>query len=106
MEIQDHTEDGAHSKRPTTARQYFENVRGWRPEIINEKLLGWAPPGTRVLDHLIDQGYSREEILATGLFTENLQPLWQGRYVLPYFDRNEEAVYATTHLNSQESLTS
>ena len=102
MEIQDHTEDGSHSKRPTTARQYFENVRGWRPEIINEKLLGWAPPGTRVLDHLIDQGYSREEILATGLFTENLQPLWQGRYVLPYFDRNEEAVYAISRSTGRE----
>jgi len=41
-------------------------------------------------------GYSRKDILATGLFTEDLQPLWQGRYVLPYFDSKGEAVYAIT----------
>lgn len=93
--IADHTDDnGAHPERPTTGREYFENVRGWEPETIEAELLGWAPPGSAVVDQLQAAGYRREEILATGLFTEDLRPLWQGRYIFPYFNSDGEPVYA------------
>ncbi|MFP8955068.1 hypothetical protein ACLI4Z_19255 (plasmid) [Natrialbaceae archaeon A-arb3/5] len=93
--IADHTEDGEHPDRPTTAREYFEDVRGWDPETIDEKRLGWAPASDHaLLDYLMRQGYDRDAILGTGLFYEDLTPHFQGRYVFPYFDTDGRPVYA------------
>ena len=84
--IDDHDEEGEHPDRPTTAREYFHEQRGWTDDTIGDARLGWAPSSrTGLLDHLMREGYDREAILGTGLFTQDLRPLWQGRYVLPYF---------------------
>ena len=93
--IADHTDDGEHPDRPTTAREYFEDVRGWDPETVDEKRLGWAPANDHaLLDYLMRQGHDRDAILGTGLFTEDFRALWQGRYVFPYFDTDGRPVYA------------
>jgi hypothetical protein len=95
-------EEGAHPDRPTTAREYFHE-RGWTDATINDARLGWAPPSrTGLLDHLMREGYGREAILSTGLFTEDLHPLWQGRYVLPYFDADGHPVYAISRSTGTE----
>jgi len=94
-QISDHTgEEGEHPDRPTTAREYFHD-RGWTDATIDDARLGWAPASrTGLLDHLMREGYDRDAILGTGLFTEDFRPLWQGRYVLPYFDPDGQPVYA------------
>ena len=93
--IRDHTDSGEHPGRPTTARDYFTDVRGWDDETIDDMRLGWAPARrTGLLDHLMGEGHDREAIMGTGLFTDDLTPLWQGRYVLPYFNGDGDPVYA------------
>jgi hypothetical protein len=96
--ITDHTETEEHPDRPTTARAYFKDERGWSDETIATNCLGWAPPEpgrqTVAFDHLRDQGHSPAAIRATGLFNTNDQLLWQGRYVFPYFDASGQPVYA------------
>jgi hypothetical protein len=93
--IQDHTEQGGHPERATTAREYFHK-RGWSDETIDSHLLGWSPPMSKnsLEAHLAVQGYTKEELLATGLFTDELKPLWHGRYVFPYFNRDGQPAYA------------
>jgi hypothetical protein len=123
-EIYDHTEeanedvDGAedHSDRPNTAREWFLENRGFKPETIEDKRLGWAPPYCTddLLAYLHRQGHSREEILASGVFTlpdddededededgEKQNPdgnpsvFFSGRYIFPYFDETGTAAYA------------
>lgn len=103
-EIGDHGERGEneHSDRPTTAREYFREVRGWTDATLDEALLGYAPANrTGLLDRLMREGHDREAILGTGLFTEDLRPLWQGRYVLPYLDENGEPVYAISRATGE-----
>ena len=92
-QIRDHTEQGQHSDRPTTARGYFRE-RGWTDATIENAMLGYAPPGDSEVAYLRESGYSRDELLSTGLFDEQLQPRWNGRYVFPYFDRKGNPVYA------------
>jgi hypothetical protein len=101
--IADHTDaDGEHSDRPTTAREYFHE-RGWTDATIDDARLGWAPPSrTGLLDYLMREGYGRDAILGTGLFTEDFRPLWQGRYVLPYFDADGQPVYAISRSTGSE----
>jgi hypothetical protein len=100
--IADHEEKEGHPDRPTTARAYFRE-RGWTDATVEDARLGWAPSSrTGLLDHLMREGYDRDAILATGLFTENLQPLWQGRYVLPYFDDDGHPVYAISRSTGSE----
>lgn len=48
------------------------------------------------------EGYDRGAILGTGLLTENLTPLWQGRYVFPYFDVDGRSVYAISRSTGAE----
>lgn len=97
--IADHLDSGEHPDRATTARTYFEDVRGWDSATIADKQLGYAPAdGSGLLNHLMGQGYARDAILGTGLFTENLSPLWQGRYVFPYFDAEGQPVYAISRV--------
>lgn len=83
--------------RPSTAREYFNEVRGYTDETIDRYCLGWAPPWSdEFADELIeelclDAGFSAEELAATGLFFPDLKrPKWEGRYVLPYFDADHE----------------
>lgn len=79
----------------TTPREYY-NDRGWTDDTIEKKRLGWAPVGHKntLLAELKDDGYTDEEIRATGLFSEELIPCWQGRYVFPYFNQNGRPIYA------------
>jgi len=93
-EIPDHTASGEHPDRPTTARDYFTGVRGWGSSTLDEKRLGYAPAGGGLRDYLESEGFEPPAIRATGLFTEDLRPLWRGRYVFPYFDADGEPVYA------------
>ncbi|SDY98334.1 DNA primase, partial [Halopenitus persicus] len=79
-----------------TPRDYYRDGRGWDADTIDEKLLGFAPANYKddLIAHLFGRGHDRDAIRATGLFTEDLRPLWRGRYVLPYFDADGRAVYA------------
>jgi len=79
-----------------TPRDYYREGRGWDADTIDEKLLGFAPANYRdeLVTYLFDRGHGREAILSTGLFGEDLRPLWRGRYVLPYFDDEGRPVYA------------
>jgi hypothetical protein len=86
-----------------TAREWFHEVRGWSDETIDTARLGWASANrTGLLDHLMREGYGRGAILGTGLFTENLRPLWQGRFVFPYFDTDGQPVYGISRATGNE----
>ena len=68
-------------------------------ETIERHQLGFAPPSfTELREHLEAQGHDRDAILGSGFFTlwDNGQivPLFRGRYVFPYHDRDGNAVYA------------
>jgi hypothetical protein len=90
-----YVDDDGDEQTVETPREWFRAVRGWSDATIEEKRVGWASPyRTGLLNHLMGEGYDREEILATGLFTEDLSPLWQGRFVFPYFDADGQPVYA------------
>lgn len=102
--IPDHTENDEHSERPSTAREYWQNVRGWTHETVREKQLGWAPANASdsLVEYLHRQGHNREDILATGLFTEDLRLLWNGRYVFPYFNEDDNVVYAISRTTGRK----
>ena len=102
-QIADHADDeGGHPSRPASAREYFHE-RGWTDATIDNARLGWAPPSrTGLLDHLMQEGYDRDAILGTGLFTEDFRPLWQGRYIFPYFDADGQPVYAISRSTGSE----
>ena len=72
--------------------------RGWSPETIQTKKLGWAPRDMDSLrEHLLSEGFVDYEMLATGLFNlsddDKLTPFIQARYILPYFDEEGEPVF-------------
>lgn len=98
--IIDHTEDGENPERPATAREYFEDVRGWDAETVDALRLGWAPPDhvDELVAWLFDRGHSREAMLATGAIGETdtggLYTTFSGRYVLPYYDADGDPAYA------------
>ena len=98
--ITDHTENGDHPERPTTAREYFTEVRGWENDTVDDLLLGWAPDDhvDELVAYLFDRGHSREAMIATGALGEKdtggLYATFSARYVLPYFDANGEPAYA------------
>jgi len=81
-----------------TPRAYFTEVRGWSEDTIERLKLGYAPRSEHLKRHLRELGYSDEELLATGLFTEfddgRLSCLFKGRYVFPYYDEDGEPAYA------------
>ena len=78
-----------------TPREAYREGRGWDDDTIDEKLLGWAPAsGNALLDHLMGEGFDREAILGTGLFWDNLSPIWEGRFVVPYFDADGRPTFA------------
>lgn len=71
-----------------TAREYLREARGWSDATIDRVQAGYAPPGRYTLkDHLLAAGFEEDTLAATGLFWNNdhgLDPVWQGRIVLPY----------------------
>ena len=82
--------------RPDTARDYFEDHRGFDGDTIDEWRLGWAPGDGGLYEHLDSEGFNADTIAATGLFCEAdpTKELWRGRYVLPYFSADGRAEYA------------
>ena len=88
--------DGAEYDTP---RDYYHG-RGWVDETIKTKRLGYAPDDTRdqLLAYLFGEGFTRDEILSTGLFREwddgNISATWSGRFVLPYLDGDETPRFA------------
>ena len=106
--IGDHTEDGDHPERPTTAREYFTEVRGWNDDTVDDLLLGWAPPdhSDELVAYLHDRGHDRDAILATGAVGETdsggFYTTFQGRYVLPYYDADGEPAYAIARVTGGE----
>lgn len=87
-----------------TAREYWMDTRGLDTATVDEKLLGWAPPDARdeLLDHLHRNGHDCEDILASELFNDDLDPLWRGRYVLPYFDEDGRVAYTISRTTGCE----
>ena len=77
-------------------------VAGPTPPSTKLASVGHHPTRTGLLDHLMREGHDRDAILSTGLFTEDLRPLWQGRYVLPYFDSDDNPVYAISRSTGSE----
>ncbi|MDY6776286.1 MAG: hypothetical protein SV253_09510, partial [Halobacteria archaeon] len=94
-ELPDEVDVGADTP-PDTPREYFVDERGWDPETLDDKRLGYAPAGHGydLLDRLMSEGFTRDEILGTGLFYEGLTPHFEGRVVFPYFDDDGEPCYA------------
>lgn len=80
---------GDECQRASTAREYFNEVRGYDDATIERRKLGWIPPdpdgGT--FEWLQDEGFSEETIRKTGAFMRGStpSPLQQGRYTFPYF---------------------
>jgi hypothetical protein len=98
-----YVDDEGDEQTVETPREWFREVRGWSDATIDEKRVGWASPyRTSLLDYLMGEGYDRDAILATGLFTEDLSPLWQGRFVFPYFDTDGQPVYAISRATGDE----
>ena len=97
--IDDHTDGGEHPERPDTAREWFTEVRRFKPETLDDARFGYAPAGCRdeLVAYLLRRGHERDDLRASGLFTEGLdRTLWNGQYVFPYFDEHGRAVYAIT----------
>jgi len=84
------------TERPDTGRDYFEDVRGFDADTIEEWRLGWAPADGGLYEHLREQGFGADTIAATGLFCQNApeKELWRGRYIMPYFAADGRAEYA------------
>lgn len=87
--------EDAELRRKRTAREHLREERGWSDDLIDRAGIGWAPPSEEALvSHLMSEGYGRQEMLGTGLFWDNLSPIWTGRFVFPYFDANSQIVFA------------
>lgn len=102
-QIRDHSTEGTHPERPTTAREYFKQKRDWNDSTIERQLLGWAPSENEnsLVTHLQGEGFGDDELLSTGLFTEDLRPLWNGRYVIPYLDEVGKPIYAISRTTGE-----
>jgi len=83
-------------------KNYVQEERGWPAEMGDEFLIGWASPDGEPYRHLREQGYEHKEIISTGAFTGDRRPLWNGRYVFPYFNRDKEVVYAIARCTGEE----
>jgi hypothetical protein len=98
-----YVDDNGDEQTVETPREWFREVRGWSDATIDDKRLGWASPHrTGLLDHLMREGYDKDAILGTGLFTEDLRPLWQGRFAFPYFDADGQPIYAISRATGDE----
>lgn len=87
--------DFFYNRNTDLTKEHF--VDRFSEEQFHKYKLGWAPAGEGLLEYLSEEcGYSDEDILSTGLFSEidgELSCLWQGRYVYPYYNQNMEPVY-------------
>lgn len=88
-----------HQGLTPAALSYYEN-RGITRETIDDLQLGWAGPDRNALrEYLTGKGYSRELLLASGLFyerdeTRDLKPCFDSYHVTPYFkNRAKEVSY-------------
>lgn len=99
--IGDHSDRGEHPDRPSTAREYYHEKRGWSDETIEAYKLGWAPADpSGLVNHLMEVGFNCADMDATGLFSR-LTANWRGRYVLPYFV-DGTPVYAISRATGRE----
>lgn len=83
-----------------TDESYNHLVDRFGERMVDKYRLGWAPPTDELYTYLSEEkGYTDEQILTTGLFTESdyndsLNVLWKGRYIFPYYNQEMEPVYA------------
>ncbi len=73
------------------ARRYWVEKRGLSPKTITRFGLGYAPDGfNRMRDHLRKLGYSKEEMLASGVVRESergsLYDMFRNRVMIPIID--------------------
>ncbi len=89
-----------------THRDHLRTRYGLEPAFVEPMRIGYAPAdGSALLLHLMDRGYSREEIIGSGLVVpwqrtdENggtrsgVSDLLRGRIVFPYLDADLRPVY-------------
>lgn len=87
-------------------RQHLRTRYGLEPWFIEAMRIGYAPAGgADLLTHFMDRGYSREEIIGSGLAVpwqrtdesggtrSGVSDLLQGRIVFPYLSADREPVY-------------
>lgn len=81
--------------------RYNHLIDRFDEETVNKYKLGWISGEKGILYEYLseDCGYSDEEIMSSGLFSkskynDDLSRLWNGRYIYPYFDHNNNVVYA------------
>lgn len=83
-------------------KSYVQEERGWPAEMVDEFLIGWAAPNSNDYIYLLEQGYSKEEIISTGAFKKSGKSLWKGRYVFPYFNQDRDVEYAISRCTGEK----
>jgi len=56
-QLDEQIDEHADSDRPDTARDYFENRRGYDAETVDSWRLGWAPGDGELHELLTEQGF-------------------------------------------------
>jgi DNA primase len=74
------------SEAGTGARQYLAS-RGLGEEVCREFRLGYAPGGAPLASRALQDGYTREELLAVGLANKRGNDYFQRRILFPLADR-------------------
>lgn len=84
-------------------RDHLRTRYGLEPAFVEAMRIGYAlPDGSALLLHLMDRGYSRDEIIGSGLVTRweakdgtgsGVGDLLRGRIVFPYLSGSLEPVY-------------
>ncbi len=74
------------SEAGATAREYLAS-RELGEEICREFQLGYAPGGARLASRALQEGYTRDELLAVGLTNRSGNDYFQRRIVFPLTDR-------------------
>ena len=84
-------------------RAFLRERYGLPPWFTERMRLGYAPAsGSALLLHLLDRGYSRDEVLGSGLISKweqdkgesaGVADLLRGRLIFPYLDEAQHPVY-------------
>ncbi len=84
-------------------RAFLRERYGLLPWFAERMRLGYAPAsGSALLLHLLDRGYSRDEVLGSGLISKweqdkgesaGVADLLRGRLIFPYLDEAQHPVY-------------
>jgi DNA primase len=87
-------------------RRHLWTRYGLMPDFVEVMRIGYAPAdGSALLLHLMDRGYSRDEIIGSGLVMpwqrtdedggtrSGVSDLFRGRIVFPYLDADLRPVY-------------